>query len=65
MLIRITLVHKPLTKNNQVDMSDDEIPEDTNVHKQIWGKDANQVIYGEAQITNGIQNRYTPPQQSS
>ena len=27
-------------------MSDDEIPEDINVHKQIWGKDANQVIYG-------------------
>ena len=27
-------------------MSDDEIPEDINVHKKIWGKDANQVIYG-------------------
>jgi hypothetical protein len=27
-------------------MSDDEIPEDINVHKQIWGKDAIQVIYG-------------------
>ena len=27
-------------------MSDDEIPEDINIHKQIWGKDANQVIYG-------------------
>jgi hypothetical protein len=25
---------------------DDEIPEDINVHKQIWGKDADQVIYG-------------------
>jgi hypothetical protein len=30
-------------------MSDDEIPEDINVHKQIWGKDANQVIYGEVE----------------
>lgn len=28
-------------------MSDDEIPEDINVHKQIWGKDVTQVIYGE------------------
>ena len=25
---------------------DEEIPEDINVHKQIWGKDANQVTYG-------------------
>jgi len=33
--------------NYQVDMNDDEIPEDINVHKQIWGKDADQVIYGE------------------
>lgn len=32
--------------NYLLDMSDDEIPEDINVHKQIWGKDANQVIYG-------------------
>lgn len=28
---------------------DDEIPEDINVHKQIWGKDADQVIYGEGE----------------
>jgi hypothetical protein len=28
-------------------MSDDEIPEDINVHKQIWGKDVTKVIYGE------------------
>jgi hypothetical protein len=28
-------------------MSDDEIPEDINVHKQIWRKDVTQVIYGE------------------
>jgi len=28
-------------------MNDDEIPKDINVHKQIWGKDADQVIYGE------------------
>jgi hypothetical protein len=33
--------------NYLLDMSDDdEIPEDINVHKQIWGKDANQVTYG-------------------
>jgi hypothetical protein len=24
----------------------DEIPEEINVHKQIWGKNADQVIYG-------------------
>ncbi len=30
-------------------MNDDEIPEDINVHKQIWGKDADQVIYGEVE----------------
>jgi len=35
--------------NYQVDMNDDEIPEDINVHKQIWGKDADQVIYGEVE----------------
>ena len=28
-------------------MTDDEIPEDINVHKQSWGKDVTQVIYGE------------------
>ena len=27
-------------------MNDEEIPEDINVHKQIWGKDADQVNYG-------------------
>jgi hypothetical protein len=33
--------------NYPLDMSDDEeIPEDINVHKQIWGKDANRVKYG-------------------
>ena len=26
-------------------MNDEEIPEDINVHKQIWGKDADQVNY--------------------
>jgi hypothetical protein len=30
-------------------MNDDEIPEDINVHKQIWGKDADEVIYGEVE----------------
>jgi hypothetical protein len=24
----------------------DDIPEEINVHKQIWGKDADRVIYG-------------------
>jgi hypothetical protein len=35
--------------NDQGGMSDDEIPEDINVHKQIWGKDAIEVIYGEVE----------------
>jgi hypothetical protein len=35
--------------NYQVDVSDNEIPEDANVHKQIWGKDADQAIYGEVE----------------
>ncbi len=49
--IRLRMVYKIDIRhlNNQVDMSDDEIPEDINVHKQIWGKDANQVIYGEVE----------------
>jgi hypothetical protein len=28
-------------------MSDDEIPDDINVHKKIWGKNATEVVYGE------------------
>jgi hypothetical protein len=50
-LSRLRMVYKIDIRhlNDQVDMSDDEIPEDINVHKQIWGKDANQVIYGEVE----------------
>ena len=36
---------------------DDEIPEDINVHKQIWGKDAGQVIYGEGEKKNDDEQR--------
>jgi hypothetical protein len=27
-----------------------EIPEEINVHKQIWGKDPDQVIYGRGEV---------------
>jgi len=49
-------------------MDDDEIPEDINVHKQIWGKDADQVIYGEGEKKDDDEQRcpicnsaFTPP----
>ena len=50
-VVRLRMVYKIDIRhlNDQVHMSDDEIPEDINVHKQIWGKDANQVIYGEVE----------------
>lgn len=27
-------------------MDNEEIPEDINIHKKIWGKNADQVVYG-------------------
>lgn len=30
-----------------------DIPEEINVHKQIWGKDADQVIYGRLEGREG------------
>ncbi len=38
-------------------MNDDEIPEDINVRKQIWGKDADQVIYGEVEKKEDDEHR--------
>ena len=31
-----------------------DIPEEINVHKQIWGKDADQVIYGKLEANEEL-----------
>ena len=34
-----------------------EVPEEINVHKQIWGKDAEEVVYGSVEKRDQIDRR--------
>lgn len=35
--------------------NDNEIPDDINIHKKTWGKNAEEVIYGERGIGDDIE----------
>jgi hypothetical protein len=38
-----------------------EVPEEINVHKQIWGKDAEEVVYGSVETRDQIEDEYSCP----
>jgi hypothetical protein len=39
-------INTGLSKIYVVDMDSEEIPDDINIHKKIWGKNADEVMYG-------------------
>jgi hypothetical protein len=39
-------------------MGHEEIPEDINIHKKIWGKNADQVVYGGVGSKGGENDHY-------
>jgi hypothetical protein len=39
-------INTGLSKLYAADMDSEEIPDDINIHKKIWGKNADEVVYG-------------------
>ena len=39
-------------------MGHEEIPEDINIHKKIWGKNADKVVYGSVGSKEGENDHY-------
>ena len=39
-------------------MGHEEIPDDINIHKKIWGKNADQVVYGGVGSKEGENDHY-------